>query len=352
MLDTVFDYITTYSVLITLLALFVSIWALRTAIKSLNLKCGNKIIGYYNICSDTDSSTPYIYEILLQNLKDKEVAIQNIYIRFGKNIYLDMLCKDVYDSYVNIIPPFGTLLLRFGPAYRYVNGHDTVDIRHLITQRNKGQIILSTYRGKVKVGRIKKGWSPTGDYFKNYGTQHIEPLKFYTQESVYGNGKLKNKAIDYSSYGDQVKYIVRLQEGDKKIEYKIFAHNQHQVNKFKNLKFTESNLKTDESLRAFLLNERKDGRIAFDDIIEIINFGDFIEEDRKEAMQYGKPYIPKEENWFEYYVQDKFITVGHNIKEDYKNFRQNNSKRNYSIVVFKWLLQIKNKFGNLKTRTK
>lgn len=87
MLDTFVNYANTYSALITILALLVSVWALWVAIKALNLKCGNKVVGYYNVESSIDSSIPYIKEIVLQNLKDKEVAIQDIYIRFGRDIY-------------------------------------------------------------------------------------------------------------------------------------------------------------------------------------------------------------------------------------------------------------------------
>lgn len=167
-----------------------------------------------------------------------------IYIFDLDEIYIDMLDKGYLDSYINVIPPFGTILLKFGPAYRYSCSMQTVDMTKLIWDHKPGQIILSTNQGKIKVRKIRTGWSPTTDYFRNYGTQCIRQFKFYTLDSVYRNGSLENKAIDFSSYGDQVKYLVSLKVGGRIVEYRIFAATQKQVAAFENLRFTEQNLAT------------------------------------------------------------------------------------------------------------
>ena len=78
MIQEIANNLNSLSGVIALLAVLVSIAALYVSIKSLSLKFSNKVIGYYNYMSSIESSTPFIREIVLQNLKDKEVAIHDI----------------------------------------------------------------------------------------------------------------------------------------------------------------------------------------------------------------------------------------------------------------------------------
>lgn len=342
MIKEIINNVAVYGTLFTFLALCVSFGALGVAIKALNLKCGNKVAGFYNVQSSVDSSTPYVREILLQNLKDKEVAIHDIYIRFGRNIYLDMLDKSQYDHYVTIIPPLGTILLKFGPAYSYSCGMQSVDMSKLIWGQMRGKIVLSTNQGKISVKRIKRCWSVTGDYFKNYGTQNIHQYKFYTMGSVYRNSELANKAIDFSSYGDRVKFIVSLDLGGKVVEYRVFHAGQQQVAKFENINFSAQILSSEDSLRFFLLEERERGNISFDRIVRIVDLEAIIERHREDLKQYGK-YEPKEEGWFEYCVINRVMTIIYNLKEDYKYYKQRKNHWNYQTVIFKLAVSLQSR---------
>ncbi len=331
-----------YAGLFTILALLISAFSLRVAIKALSLKYGNKVVGYYNVESSIESTMPYICKVMLQNLKDKDVAILEMYIRFGRNVYIDMFNKGLYDEFIQVIPPLGTLNFTFGPSYMNCCGMNTVDLSNLIMGEKRGTIILLTSQGKIIVKPITKGWSVEADYFKNYGTQHILLHKIYTQKSVYRDGLLPHKAIDFSSYGDAVKYLVTLKIHGKDIEYKVFNGNNYQVQKFSNIKFTQQSLQSALSLRTFLDTEKKKGNIQYDCIVDVSEFGNFVEKEKNRIGKYGS-YEAKAEGWFEYYILDRIQTIWWNIKADIKYFNQNNKNYNYHFHIFRFLISFKKK---------
>ena len=73
------------SLAIAAIGLIISIIVLVLTFKTWKLKCGISVLGWYGITSSIESNTPYVSEIKLQNTKDKELAISNIYIHFGEN---------------------------------------------------------------------------------------------------------------------------------------------------------------------------------------------------------------------------------------------------------------------------
>lgn len=327
-----------YAGLFTILALLISALSLRVAIKALSLKCGNKVVGYYNVASSIESTMPYIHKIMLQNLKDKDVVILEMYIRFGRNVFIDMFSKGLYDDFIQILPPLGTLNFTFGPSYMNSCGTNMVDLSKLLRGVKRGTIILSTNQGKIIVKPITKRWSVVADYFKNYGTQHILLHKIYTQKSVCRDGLLSHKAIDFSSYGDAVKYLVTLKIHGKDIEYKVFKETDYQVQKFSNIQFTKQSLLSAQSLRKFLNTEKKKGHIQYDCIVDISELDDFIEKERKNE---DGSYEAKAEGWFEYYIVDRIQTIWWNIKADIKCFNQNNNNYDYYLSLFRFLISFK-----------
>ena len=53
-----------------------------------------KFAGWLGESSSIISEHKYYRTLLLENLKDKDLVVFDIYIRIGHNIYLDMLDKD------------------------------------------------------------------------------------------------------------------------------------------------------------------------------------------------------------------------------------------------------------------
>lgn len=312
---------------IALLAFFVSIAALYVSIKSLNLKFGNKVMGYYNYMSSRESSSPYIREIVLQNMKDKEVAIHDIYIKFGHNVYIDMLDKDeVHEKYIHVLPSLGTLTFKFGPAFLYSEQTRVADVSKLIEGRNNGKIILSTNDGKIEVAPITKGWSPVSKYFNNFGTIIVNTNRYYTKDSVCYSGNFEHKYIDYSSYGDRILYLVTLRLEDKReVDYPIYQDLDYKVEKFHKLIFTNDVLSSTKTLKDFLKKEKSKGNIQYETIVKIRDSHALI--DRiVNRHRVENPLSIEAEGWFEYNIKDKLITLWWKLKEDYLNKLRKNRK--------------------------
>ena len=287
-------------------SLFISIIVLVLTYKSWKLKSGSSVIGGYGTTSSITTSHTYISEICLHNLKDKEFAINQIYVRFGTNVYIDMLEKDSrYDKYNIVLPPFGTAVFNFGPVYLYSDGQKKVDVEELFNKQ--GTIVLGTNHGKVVVSNFEKGWSPISDWFDNFGTEVIYANRFYKRESIYREGKMPATVYDFTSFGDKYLYIVTLELKDGQlVEYPIMHWKERQVVKFEKLKFTKENLESIKTLKAFLNKSQSSGVIDFVKIHDIIDVKSRIKESIKNIDQ--ESYKAKAEGWLEYKILDKIQT--------------------------------------------
>lgn len=300
----------------TILSFFISVIVLYITFQTWKLKCGEKVRGQFSVCSSIDSSSPYINNVILENLKDKDLVIKEMYIRFGCNIYLDMFMKDSpNENYVHIIPPLSTIEFKFGPAFAYTSRCNKVSIEKLLEGDiwKNGKIILITNKGKLTVRNAKKGWSPKFYYFKNYGIQNIQQYQYYSHNSVYGKNKIEHLAIDYSSYGDKTLYLVQLLlDNNEIVTYPIFK--KYQVAKFVKVKFSEKNLETCDNLKQFLEAEKKVGNVSYVEIRNIIDFQSNIKEFNDKLHCNSKDLLkPKPLNWFQYYVICRIKTIWYNL---------------------------------------
>lgn len=167
--------------------LLVSAIVLIVTICTWRLKIGQSVRASYGI---TITDQPYVSNIIIENLKDRDLIIFGIYLKYGSNIYIDMLDIDShYDKYHHIIPGLSTRVFELGPVLYYSEHSYEVDIQHLLNKLNAASIILHTSIGKIKAKRFRNGWSPISQYFKNYGTHYIKAHRFYTEQSVPGSRK-------------------------------------------------------------------------------------------------------------------------------------------------------------------
>ncbi len=121
---------------ISAISLFVSAIVLLITYKTYILKYGQKVRGWFGESSFIASDHTYISSIVLENLKDKDLVIFDIYIRIGHNIYLDMLNKDgLNEHYFHVIPALSTKEFRFGPPIEDIDGACSVDLSELIFNR-------------------------------------------------------------------------------------------------------------------------------------------------------------------------------------------------------------------------
>lgn len=296
------------SLVIAAIGLIISIIVLVLTYKTWKLKSGVSVLGWYGVTSSIESSTPYVSEVKLLNTKDKELAISNIYIRFGKNVYIDMLEKDIrFDKYDIIIPPFGSAILNFGPVFLYSNGRKKANVDELLRKGN-GRIVLSTNEGKIVCGDFKKGWDPIADWFKNFGTDVIKVNRYYKEGSVYIGGEEPAKVYDFTSFGDKTLYIVTLGlKNGHKVEYPIFKFGERQVMKFDSIGLTKEVLSSKGNLKAFINKQKGKGKIDFESLYEIVDVQDRIKQCTRDIEK--EPYTSKAEGWFEYRICDKIQTL-------------------------------------------
>ena len=296
------------SLIIATIGLFISFIVLILTYKTWKLKNGKAVLGWYSISSSFESNTPYVSEINLQNTKDKELSISNIYIHFGKNVYIDMLEKDSrFDKYNIVLPPFGSAVLNFGPVYLYSDGTKKANVDKLLHIK-KGKIVLSTNDGKLVCGDFKKGWDPISDWFKNYGTNIIRVNRFYKEGSVYMGGEQPAKVYNFTSFGDKTRYIVTLGlKNGHKVEYPIYRFGERQVIKFDSIGLTKEALSSKIKLKAFINKQKGKGKIEFETLYDIVDVQERIKQCTKDID--NEPYVPKVEGWFEYRIYNKIQTL-------------------------------------------
>lgn len=269
MLD-ILKQINEYSGAISALACIVSVLAFIIALKSWSLKykarvCGQIVSNWSNI-----SSMPYIGSLVLHNLKDKELAIHNIYVRYGKNVYLNLLNKDELSlNYTHILPPFGTVTFEFGPAYAYVDGTMAVDVSQIL-QEEKWQIVLSTNEGKVVVKDKNRYWSPIIDTKGNYYDRIISPWRADSNR-LNNTPEINDRTIRYDSYGDRMKYLVIFFVNGEEKDCPIYADDFERCEYLRGITYDIKDLKDEGSLRKFLNKQKKAGNIKFDKIVRIID---------------------------------------------------------------------------------
>lgn len=289
---------------------FVSVIVLVVTIKSWLLKRGQAVRASYGI-SVTDK--PYVSSVIIENLKDRDLVIFAMYLKFGPNVYLDLLdIDDNYDRYHHIIPALSTRIFELGEPLYYTEGSREVDMERLLYNLGKGTIVLLTNQGKIKAKKIKRGWSPIAQYFKNYGTCYVRPRRLYTKDAVPSSRQQRENYIDYSSFHKGVHYIVTLRFKDgNEFGFDIPPFNNYVA--FSQLKFTQDALASCDTLQQFFLENRAAGIVNFEEIVSIIDVKQIIDCDRK------KIYSDKIESieaisGFNYHIVCKLKTWLYKIK--------------------------------------
>ena len=262
-------------------SLFVSIIVLIITYRTWRLKIGQSVRASYDLTSSSPAGGPYVSRVVIENLKDKDLVIFNIYLKLGANVYIDLLNIDShYDKYHHIIPALSTRIFELGAPFINIDGSIEVDFEKYRKELHHGKIILATNYGKIKAKRFKKGWSPISQYFRNYATVHIRTQRLYLQTSVPASHVQSEQYIDYTSVGKHVKYVVNLMlDTDKAFEFQISEHEKYVL--FENLDFSESVLKSKETLKEYLLDCRDKNLVSFKEILNILDVQEFISENRK-----------------------------------------------------------------------
>lgn len=222
------------SLLVALIALVVSIITLLYTAKAFLLKSGEKIKGGFGTCSSVTCEDKYIGNVLLENLKDRAVAIFAIYLQIGHNYFLKI---DGFEDDPLILEPFKVFSKTYDPLDFYSINLNRIKIDNLLDNRHvKKKLVLSTSNGKCKVKSLSHHWSPINDYFKNFMTAIISPKR-----TIY-KGK---------SYGINLKYIVEIEHDDGNAEIIPIYPEDYRNQNFRNFVLTQKSLESKEELEKF-----------------------------------------------------------------------------------------------------
>lgn len=296
------------NIIIAASALIVSLIVLRITYITWKLKYGQAVRASIAIAR---TNKTYISNVVVENLKDRDLIIYAIYIKFGANVYIDLLDIDYhFDRYTHIIPGLSTRIFELGPPLYYTKSSLEVDIEELLNNWTAGSIVLHTNIGLIKAKKIKNNWLPIVQYFKNYGTSYIRPRRFYTKNSVPSSKRQSENYIDYTSYDSSVIYVVTLKFADGTF-YDFEIPPTHNYVPFQKLKFSDEVLANEDMLREYFINSRDKGLIKFEEIIGISNIQQIIEKDRKIGIE-KNPYKIEVLNWFDYHIIWKFRTLWYN----------------------------------------
>lgn len=287
----------------TILTLILTSTALYYTIKTYGLKKGQRIRGSYGTSSGIYCNDTYISNVELENYKDKAIVIYSIYLKIGYNYYLEL---ENFESKPLILNPFELYRKEYDPIDLYSINCNHISINKLLKNKKvKKQIVLSTSKGKYKVKKTIKHWSPLNYFFKNYSTGII-----HIDRSIY-----KDK-----SYGANVKYLIDLKYSDGS-EQIVPIYNKY-FNIFKSFNITRENIESKLKLETFLNQMIDEGKLKCE-YFEVVDIEGFRNE---RYSNYGTENVELEKcGWFNYFIVARISSIYENYKLDKEN--ENRQKR-------------------------
>ena len=288
-----------YQILISIIAISISLIALAFAVRNYLRKSGVHVRGQYSVCSSSYCQDKYVSNIALENFKDRPVVIFKIFLLAGHNYYVEL---EDFDDDPKILKPYEVYSKQYDPVDFYSVNLTRIKLNGLLDSRKvRSQIVLSTSHGKYVVKEWIKRWDPVGEFFNNHMTALIHPMR-----STY-----KNKC-----FGSEVKYIVDLKTEDGREETIPIYPRDYEIRKFRKFQLTRDSLESKNSLEEYLLEQAFGGSLNCTDI----NVHD-IEAWRSEHYSDGYQKITEAKyyNWFSYFVIGRFLTKMSDIRLYFEN---------------------------------
>jgi len=304
LLQFVQDWGNFFSAVTSLVALIIALIALTYTVRSFSRKEGARIRATFAVQSTIASTQKNVYELTLENMKDRSVAIYTIYFRLGHNCYIEL--EDFEESPL-VLESFGTYSTQYDPVDFYSDNMRPIDINEL-WKDTRQQVVLSTSEGKYVVKEWIKKWDPVGDYFRNYSTAIMLPMRV----------KLKGKG-----YGSNAKFVVEFKHYSGEVETIPIYSEDYQGRRFKNFMLTEESLESEESLETFLRDKIEEGLLDCRDF-KIWN----MVAARERAYEYydSETYQATPTSWFGHYALGRFFTVMDVLKTRRSNKRRKESR--------------------------
>ncbi|MBU9311655.1 hypothetical protein [Burkholderia multivorans] len=282
-----------------LAALAIALVALLFNIKNYRRKAGVLVRGSVGFGSSIYGNDHYIHEITLENLKDRAITIYGIYVKIGHSYYIEV--EDFEDNPF-ILKPFEIYQKKYGPIEFYSVNMKTIKLDNLIKDESiRKTIILSTSDGRYTVPKQIPQWHPLRDFFNNYMTAVIRPVR---------------STFDGKDMGANIRFVLEIfgKNGNKE-SVPIHPHD-YRVVKFRNFQLTKGSLESKESLESFIQKTIDEGKMSCERFVV-----HDIDQWRTQAHEHYQkiPIIAKRYNAFQYFVLGRIGTILHNRKVNRTN---------------------------------
>lgn len=282
------DDIAIATLVVAVLTFIAAVVAAVYAFFTYRLKSGIEIRGSYSLMSSIAAEDQYIGEVTLENLKDRAVVIFKIFLEVSHGYYIEI---DDFDDKPLILGPFEAFRRQYEPIDLYSVGMHRIRIDNLLgDKKTRRRLVLSTSQGRYNVAHHIDRWDPVADFFRNYATAIVRPLRSTFKGRSYGSG---------------TKYIVELvTDGGKKEVIPIYPRD-HQVKKFRSFNLTPESLKSREALETYLLERAAAGELRCSDftVLDLEQWRREVYHDHNKKIFQAVP-----RGWFAYNVLGWFVT--------------------------------------------
>jgi hypothetical protein len=239
-----------FSNLEIVLATTLSCIGLYFAYRGLRLKIGGmKVRGSYTQTSSIECEDDYISRVMLENLRDRAITIFAIYLKFGHNYYLEI---EDFEESPHILGAFETFQREYGPLEFYSGGTERFRIDRLFKDnRVKKRLVLSTSDGKYTVQRSIPIWNPVFEFFQNYMTGILRPVR----------STFKGKA-----YGSNAIYLVELRYADDISQALPIYPRDYEGRRFRRFRLRPESLESRDALDTFVNSQREMGNLPVESL--------------------------------------------------------------------------------------
>ena len=280
-----------------MVALVVSITALIYTVSSFSRKQGAEIRSFFSVESTMYSKHKHVSNLTLENMKDRSIAIFNIYLQLGLTFYVELERREKDPI---ILEPFGIYSSQYDPVDFYLVNMRPIDLDALWTNKRR-RIVLSTSDGKYVVKESINRWFPVTEQLRRYNTAVTLPMR------TTFNGK---------SYGSEVRYVVVIEHEGGEDEVVPLYPRDYEVTTFSNFRLTKESLESEENLGAFFRQKKANGMLTCKDY-RIYDMKAIRAENYKNV---ANEIVQAESlNWFEYFVLGRVFTIVEKLTSRHKN---------------------------------
>jgi hypothetical protein len=229
---------------VSIAALCISVLALVVATLNYRRKAGILVRGTFSISSSRAGDDSYVSSLGLDNLKDRTITIFDIYLRLGRNNYIQL----EHSENPLLLRAFETHTARYGPIEFYGMNTNKIDLNKLLGDpKIPKRIVLSTSEGKYAVPERIGTWNPVFEYFRNYMIVIAKPVI-----SIYKGTNL----------GGNIKYVIEIIGSSGATEIIPVLPQDYEIKVFRNFRLTRESLESKEALERLLQQQRDEGTLS------------------------------------------------------------------------------------------